>query len=203
MTDDRTKKNQITAICEIFEERDKDPGSDLEWRNPFTLAVSVLLSAQTTDNAVNRATSTLFKIAYTPEKMLALGIDEIINHIKTIGLYRNKSKHIIGMCEMLVSEMNSTIPNTREELEKLPGIGRKSANVIMNLLYGAPYIAVDTHVLRTTNRIGISTHTTPTKVESDLDRITPEQYKSRISNWLVLHGRYVCKAKNKTAPNAA
>lgn len=127
--------------------------------------------------------------------MLALGIDKLKEYIKTIGLYNNKAKSIIQMSEILVKNYNSQLPCTRDALQKLPGIGRKSANVIMNILYNAPTIAVDTHVLRTTKRIGITEHNTPVKVEQDLEQYTPDQYKANISNWLVLHGRYVCKAK--------
>lgn len=185
----------ITKICDCFELNNNSPTTDLNWINPFTLAVSVLLSAQTTDNAVNKATVDLFKIADSPAKMLALGLDNLKDHIKTIGLYNNKAKSIIKMSEILIVDYNSQLPCTRDELQKLPGIGRKSANVIMNILYNAPFIAVDTHVLRLTKRIGITEHNDPVKVERDLELYTDDKYKSNISNWLVLHGRYVCKAK--------
>ncbi len=191
----KNPKTIIKNVCERLEEKNPKPGTDLTWRNPFTLAVSVLLSAQTTDNAVNRVTGSLFAKADNPADMLKLGMAELTNHIKTIGLFNNKAKNIIAMCEMLVCKYNSQLPTTRDELQKLSGIGRKSANVIMNVLYGEPYIAVDTHVLRLSNRLGITDAKTPDKVEKVLDEHTPDKYKDRISNWLVLHGRYVCKAR--------
>ena len=185
----------VARICEKFEQQNPNPNTDLKWKNDFTLAVSVLLSAQTTDNAVNKATAKLFEIADTPEKMLSLGLNGIKEHIRTIGLFNNKSKSIISMCKALVEDYGGKLPDNRDDLQKLAGIGRKSANVIMNVLYGKPFIAVDTHVIRIVGRMGISSHNTPKKIEDDLERLTPERYKSRISNWLVLHGRYVCKAK--------
>jgi endonuclease-3 len=171
--------------------------SELEHKNPFTFAVSVLLSAQATDKSVNAATGELFELADTPAKMLALGLERLKGYIKTIGLYNNKAKNIMAMSEILVDKFHGRLPKTRDGLQSLPGIGRKSANVIMNELYGAPYIGVDTHVMRLSHRLDLVPENadTPEKIEVALDKATPGKYKPFISNYLVLYGRYTCTAR--------
>ena len=154
-----------------------------------------MLSAQATDAGVNKATRALFKIADSPKKMLALGEDKLRDHIKTIGLYRNKAKNVIGLSQKLVDEYGSKIPADRDVLETLPGVGRKTANVVMNIAFGQPTMAVDTHVFRVANRIGLSNGATPLAVEADLLRVVPPEYAMHAHHWLILHGRYVCKAR--------
>lgn len=198
-------------MLDVFALKNPNPKSDLKYVNPYTFAVSVLLSAQSTDKGVNAATKDLFMSVDNPKSMLDFGIDRLKDKIKTIGLYNNKAKNIISLSEKLVSKFNGNIPNNLEDLESLPGIGRKSANVIMNEIYGAKTIAVDTHVIRLVNRFelfdlsdeNISKINTesPLEIEKLLNQITPDKYKSRVSNWLVLHGRYICKAKKPDCEN--
>ena len=154
-----------------------------------------MLSAQATDAGVNKATRALFKIADSPKKMLALGEDKLRDHIKTIGLYRNKAKNVIGLSQRLVDEFGGKVPADRDVLETMPGVGRKTANVVMNIAFGQATVAVDTHVLRVANRIGLSNGTTPLAVEADLLRVVPPEYALHAHHWLILHGRYVCKAR--------
>ena len=168
--------------------------SELGYRSPFQFAVAVLLSAQATDKSVNAATPALFKAAPNPAKMLALGESGVAEHVKHIGLWRAKSRNIIALSEMLLRDFGGKLPRTREELMLLPGIGRKSANVIMNELFGAPFIAVDTHVIRLAGRLGLTTSRDPVEIERVLERLTPAEYKPFVSNFLVLFGRYHCKA---------
>lgn len=189
------EKREVVEIFERFREDNPNPTSELIAHNEYTFCIAVLLSAQSTDKGVNKATAELFKIADTPEKMLALGIDNLKEYIKTIGLYNNKAKNIMLLSEKLINEHNSKLPKTREELELLPGIGRKSANVIMNRLFRGECIAVDTHVLRVSNRLGLSKKKTPLEVEKDLLEIIPKEFHKNSSDWMVLHGRYVCSAK--------
>ena len=189
-------KSEIQEIFERFNQENQSPQSELITHNNFTFAIAVLLSAQTTDKAVNKSTKDLFEIANTPEKMLSLEIDGIKDYIKTLGLYNNKAKNIIGLSKKLIEDYNSKLPESRDELEKLPGIGRKSANVIANQLFGFDSIAVDTHVLRVSNRIGLSKSKNPAGVEKDLLKVIPSKFHKNTSDWLVLHGRYICKAKN-------
>jgi endonuclease-3 len=163
--------------------------------NPFTLLVAVVLSAQATDAGVNKATGPLFKIADTPKKMLALGEEKLRDYIKTIGLYRNKAKNVIALSKRLVDEFDSQVPGDRDTLETLPGVGRKTANVVMNIAFGHPTMAVDTHVFRVANRLGLSHGKTPLAVEEDLLRVIPPEYALHAHHWLILHGRYVCKAR--------
>jgi len=172
-----------------------EPETELEYENVYHLLVAVVLSAQATDVGVNRATGPLFKFVKTPADMLALGETKLIDHIKTIGLYRNKAKNVIGLSQKLVDEFDSKIPADRDILETLPGVGRKTANVVMNIAFGQPTMAVDTHVLRVANRIGLSNGSTPLAVEADLLRVVPPQYAMHAHHWLILHGRYVCKAR--------
>jgi endonuclease-3 len=163
--------------------------------NEFSFCVAVLLSAQTTDKAVNKATQLLFQIADSPEAMLSLGVDELKKHISTIGLYNMKAKNIMSLSEILVSRFNSMVPSNRSDLEKLPGIGRKSANVILNSLFNEETIAVDTHVLRVSLRLGFTKSRKPLQVEKDLLEIIPRQFHKNASNWIVLHGRYICTSR--------
>jgi endonuclease-3 len=171
-----------------------NPRGELNYRNPFTLLVAVVLSAQATDAGVNKATAKLFEVADTPEKMLALGEAKLIDMIKTIGLYRAKAKNIIALSERLIKDYGGEVPRTREELETLPGVGRKTANVVLNTAFGVSVIAVDTHVFRVSNRIPIAPGKTPREVEDGLEKVVPEEYKLKAHHWLILHGRYTCKA---------
>jgi endonuclease-3 len=185
----------IHEIFRRFHSQDPEPKGELEHVNPYTLLVAVVLSAQATDVGVNKATRTLFKIADTPEKMLKLGEEKLRDHIKTIGLFRNKAKNVIGLSHKLVEEHGSRVPANRDLLETLPGVGRKTANVVMNIAFGQPTMAVDTHVLRVANRIGLSHGSTPLKVEEDLLRVVPPDFAMHAHHWLILHGRYLCKAR--------
>lgn len=177
-----------------------EPKSELEYINPFTLLVAVVLSAQATDAGVNKATRPLFAIADTPEKMLALGEDRVRDAIKTIGLFRNKAKNVIALCGALIERHGGEVPADREELEALPGVGRKTANVVLNVAFGQPTMAVDTHVFRVANRTGIAPGKTPLDVENALMRIIPPEFALNAHHWLILHGRYVCKARRPDCP---
>jgi endonuclease-3 len=177
-----------------------EPQGELEYKNPYTLLVAVALSAQATDKGVNKATRELFKIADSPQKMLELGEKGLIEHIRSIGLYRNKAKNIIAMSQMLLDEHGGEAPSSRKELEKLPGIGRKSANVVLNIAFGQPVIAVDTHIFRLCNRTGLAPGKNVREVEDLLERVVPEQYRLHAHHWLILHGRYVCKARKPDCP---
>jgi endonuclease III len=171
------------------------PKGELQHINPFTLLVAVVLSAQATDAGVNKATPGLFKAADTPQKMVALGEAKVRNLIKTIGLYRTKAKNVIGLSKMLIAEHDGQVPCTREELESLPGVGRKTANVVLNIAFGEPTIAVDTHIFRVGNRTGLATGKDPFEVEQKLMQAVPTKYKLHAHHWLILHGRYVCVAR--------
>jgi endonuclease-3 len=171
------------------------PKGELYSKNAFTLLVAVVLSAQATDAGVNKATPALFALADTPEKMLALGEERVRDLIKTIGLYRNKAKNVIALSRKLIDEFGGDVPRTREALESLPGVGRKTANVVLNTAYDMPVIAVDTHLFRVANRIPLAIGTTPLAVELGLERIVPDSYKLYAHHWLILHGRYVCRAR--------
>lgn len=177
-----------------------DPKTELEYVNAYTLLVAVVLSAQATDKGVNKATAELFKIADTPEKMVALGEETVGNYIQTIGLWRNKAKNTIALSETLIAEHNSEVPNDREALEALPGVGRKTANVVLMEIFGVGTIAVDTHVFRVGNRTGLSDGKTPEAVEEQLMRITPQHYLHGAHHWLILHGRYTCIARKPECP---
>lgn len=177
-----------------------DPRTELEYTNPFTLLVAVVLSAQATDKGVNRATGPMFKIADTPAKMLKLGEDGVANYIKTIGLWRNKAKNVIALSQALIDQHNGEVPHDREALEALPGVGRKTANVVLMEIFGEGTIAVDTHVFRVGNRTGLSDGKTPNEVEAQLMRITPEKYLHGAHHWLILHGRYTCIARKPECP---
>jgi endonuclease III len=185
----------IAEMFRRFEAADPNPRGELEHINPYTLLVAVVLSAQATDAGVNKATRPLFEIADTPAKMLALGEDKVREYIKTIGLYRNKAKNVIALSQQLISEHGGKVPHDREALEKLPGVGRKTANVVLNIAFGEPTIAVDTHLFRVANRLGIAPGKTPLEVELGLLRVVPEKYLLHAHHWLILHGRYICQAR--------
>lgn len=193
----KPKKPDPARIAEIFArfaKADPHPRGELEYINSYTLLVAVVLSAQATDAGVNKATRPLFAIADTPEKMLALGEVRVREMIKTIGLFRTKAKNVIGLSQRLVQDFNSAVPRTREDLESLPGVGRKTANVVMNIAFGAPTLAVDTHVFRVSNRIPLAPGKTVLDVELGLEKIIPKEYMQNAHHWLILHGRYICKA---------
>ena len=184
-----------TAIYATLRELDPSPDTELRYANPFELLVAVILSAQATDISVNKATDKLYPVANSPETILALGVDGLKPYIRTIGLFNSKAENIIKTCRILIEEHNSVVPQTREELERLPGVGRKTANVILNTAFGEPTIAVDTHIFRVSNRTGIAKGKTPLEVEKRLVRLTPDEFKKDAHHWLILHGRYVCKAR--------
>lgn len=188
-------KKRLNEIFSRFAENKPSPKIELEYSSPYTLLVAVVLSAQSTDKGVNRVTPHLFEVAGTPEKMVALGLEKLKEHIKTIGLYNSKAKHIIALSNLLIERYNSEVPADFAELQKLPGVGRKSANVMLNSIWDKPVIAVDTHVFRVSNRIGLCNANNPLKTELALDKIIPDKWKDRAHHWLVLHGRYVCKAR--------
>jgi len=188
-------KEKRTAIYAKLRELDPNPDTELRYVSPFELLVAVILSAQATDISVNKATDRLYPVANTPEKILALGVAGLKPFIKTIGLYNNKAENIIKTCRILINEHDSEVPTTRDGLEKLPGVGRKTANVILNTAFGEPTIAVDTHIFRVANRTGIAKGKTPLEVEKRLVRLTPDEFKKDAHHWLILHGRYICKAR--------
>ena len=190
------EKDKIIELFDIFLANNPEPKSELSAPNPYTLLVSVVLSAQATDKSVNKATEPLYKIADTPYKMLELGEAKLIEYIKSIGLYRSKARQVIELSRMLVQDFNGQLPCTRDELMKLPGVGRKTANVVLNVVYGEPTMPVDTHLLRISPRIGLSNGTTPETVEKDLVERIPSRYMKHAHHWLILHGRYVCTARN-------
>jgi endonuclease III len=177
-----------------------DPKTELDYVNPYTLLVAVVLSAQATDKGVNRATGELFKTVNTPEKMVALGEEKLGKQIQTIGLWRNKAKNVIALSEALIANHNSEVPHNREALEALPGVGRKTANVVLMEIFGEGTIAVDTHVFRVANRTGLADGKTPAEVETQLMRITPKEYLHGAHHWLILHGRYTCLARKPECP---
>lgn len=189
------KKSEILAIMKIFECANPNPQCELNYTNAFTLLVAVVLSAQTTDKGVNRATAELFKIANSPKKMLALGEKKLSSYIHTIGLYNNKAKNIIALSQKLIDDYDGQVPNKREALEKLPGVGRKTANVVLNVWYKEATLAVDTHVMRIAHRLDFSQGRNPLETELDLLKVLPKKYVINANHWLVLFGRYICKAQ--------
>ena len=189
------KKSEILEIMQVFERENPNPRCELNYTNAYTLLVAVVLSAQTTDKGVNRATVELFTVADTPEKMFALGEKKLISYIRTIGLFNNKAKNIIALSRQLIDEFNGNVPDTREDLERLSGVGRKTANVVLNVWYHKPTLAVDTHVMRISHRLDFSRGKTPLEVELDLLKVLPEKYIINANHWLVLFGRYICKAQ--------
>ena len=194
------KKEDIEELFRRFERFGPEPKGELDFINPFTLLVAVVLSAQATDATVNKATESLFKIADTPRKMLALGVERLKPAIKTIGLFNTKAKNIIELSRLLIERHGGEVPRDREALEALPGVGRKTANVVLNTAFGAPTIAVDTHLFRVANRTGLAPGKTPLAVEETLNRKVPDWAKRRAHHWLILHGRYVCKARRPDCP---
>ncbi len=186
---------EIEEMFRRFSVQRPEPKGELEHVNAFTLLVAVALSAQATDVGVNKATRELFKIADTPEKMLALGEERLIEHIKTIGLYRNKAKNVIALSRKLIDDFGGEVPRKREELVTLPGVGRKTANVVMSMAFGIPTLAVDTHIFRIANRLRLAPGKTPDEIEARLFPLIPEQYRFHAHHWLILHGRYCCKAR--------
>jgi endonuclease III len=187
-------------IYERFAAANPDPRTELVYRTPFELLVAVVLSAQATDVSVNKATAKLFPVANTPAAILALGEDGLKSYIKTIGLFNSKAKNILKTCQALVAEHGGEVPRDRDALEALPGVGRKTANVILNSAFGEPTIAVDTHIFRVANRTGIAPGTNVRVVEEELVRVTPDEFKHNAHHWLILHGRYVCKARKPACP---
>jgi endonuclease-3 len=192
---------EIAEIFRRFAAADPEPKGELEHTNPFTLLVAVVLSAQATDAGVNKATRALFQKADTPQKMLALGEDAVRDHVKSIGLFRAKAKNVILLSAKLIRDYGGAVPQDRDALETLAGVGRKTANVVMNVAFGQPTMAVDTHVLRVSNRIGLSRGTTPLAVEADLLVKIPPEYGVHAHHWLILHGRYVCRARKPACPS--
>ncbi len=186
---------EVEELFRRFEAANPAPKSELEYSNPYTLLVAVVLSAQATDVGVNKATRKLFAVADTPEKMLALGIDGIREHIRTIGLFNSKARHIYDLSKILVEKYEGKVPRDRKALEALPGVGRKTANVVLNVAFGEPVIAVDTHIFRVANRLGLAPGRTPREVEDKLMQVVPPRYRRHAHHWLILHGRYVCKAR--------
>jgi len=187
------------AVHEFYRrlrELNPEPETELKYVNPYTLLVAVALSAQATDVSVNKATGPLFKLIDTPEKMIKLGEAGLKNYIKTIGLFNSKAKNVIALSKILVERHASQVPRTREELEQLPGVGRKTANVVLNVAFGEATIAVDTHIFRVGNRTGLAPGKTPLHVEENLEKVTPPEFKRHAHHWLILHGRYICKARS-------
>lgn len=192
---------ETLKIMEIFNQRAPNPRCELDYKNAYTLLVAVVLSAQSTDKGVNKATKALFEVADTPQKMVDLGIDKLKEYIKTIGLYNNKAKSIMSLSSDLVEKHNGEVPHNREALENLAGVGRKTANVVLNVWFNEPTLAVDTHVMRISHRLDFSQGKTPLEVEKDLLKVLPDNYKKNANHWLVLFGRYICKAQKPDCAN--
>ena len=189
------KKENIIELFTRFQKIEPEPKGELDYVNPYTLLVAVLLSAQATDVGVNKATPALFAAAETPEKMVKLGEDKIRDHIKTIGLFNTKAKNIYKMSQILIDEHNSEVPQDRDILVTLPGVGRKTANVVLSMAFGIPTIAVDTHIFRVANRTGLAKGKNVDQVEAKLEKIVPDEFKFHAHHWMILHGRYICKAR--------
>jgi endonuclease-3 len=194
------KKPEIETFFSRLARKLPEPKTELEYRNPYTLLVAVVLSAQATDKGVNKATEKLFKAVDSPEKMLKLGEKALIEHIKTIGLFRNKAKNVIALSQMLVDKHGGKVPHDRDALEELPGVGRKTANVVLNVAFGEPTIAVDTHIFRVANRTGLAPGKTPLEVEEKLMKVVPQRFMQHAHHWLILHGRYTCIARKPNCP---
>jgi len=194
------KKADIASFFDRLAAAMPEPRGELDYINPYTLLVAVVLSAQATDVGVNRATLGLFKVATTPEEMLALGEGGVKDHIKTIGLFNAKARNVIALSQILIAEHGGEVPRDRDALERLPGVGRKTANVVLNIAFGEPTIAVDTHIFRIGNRTGLAPGKTPLAVEQKLEKVVPVERKLHAHHWLILHGRYVCKARKPDCP---
>jgi endonuclease-3 len=190
------KPQKIVQIFKIFAAHNSEPTTELIYSSNFELLIAVILSAQATDVSVNKATKVLFKVANTPEQFLALGLEQLKQYVKSIGLYNSKAENIIKSCKILVEQYNSEVPNTRIALESLPGVGRKTANVVLNTAFNQPTIAVDTHIFRVANRIGLAHARTPLAVEQQLLQVIPDEFLKDAHHWLILHGRYICVARN-------
>ncbi len=195
------KKPDIETFFARLAKALPEPKTELDYKSPYTLLVAVVLSAQATDKSVNKATESLFKLADTPEKMLKLGEAKLTQHIKTIGLYRNKAKNVIALSALLIERHGGTVPHDRAALEALPGVGRKTANVVLNVAFGEPTIAVDTHIFRVANRTGLAPGKTPLEVEEGLMKAVPKRYRQQAHHWLILHGRYTCMARKPLCPH--
>lgn len=193
---DLLNNSEMEIVFSRWQQQNPAPESELEYVNPFTLLVAVVLSAQATDKSVNKATESLFKIVDTPKKMVELGEEKLISYIRTIGLYKNKAKSVIGLSQMLISDFNSQVPGNRDDLMKLPGVGRKTANVVLNVIFNQPTMPVDTHLLRISPKIGLAEGTTPEQIEKSLLERIPRDYLKNAHHWILLHGRYVCTARN-------
>ena len=191
----KMRLSDMETVFDILAARQPDPRTELHFKNPFTLLVAVVLSAQATDVGVNKATGPLFAVADTPEKMVALGEERIRDYVKTIGLFNTKAKNVFALSQLLIDHHNSTVPEDGRALEALPGVGRKTANVVLNEAFGHPTIAVDTHIFRVGNRTGMAPGKDPDAVEKELNRRVPDRFKLGAHHWLILHGRYVCKAR--------
>ena len=196
-------RDKRVAIYDKLRELDPDPDTELHYDSPFELLIAVILSAQATDVSVNKATEKLYPRANTPEQILALGVEGLKPYIKTIGLFNSKAGNIIKTCRILIEEHDGEVPRKRNELEALPGVGRKTANVVLNTAFGEPTIAVDTHIFRVANRTGIAKGKTPLEVEKRLTRLTPDEFKKNAHHWLILHGRYICKARKPLCSDCA
>ena len=193
-------KAKRTAIFQRLQANNPSPATELNYHSPFELLVAVILSAQATDVGVNKATDKLFPVANTPATILALGEHGLTPFVKSIGLYKSKVRHILATCRQLLTDHGGEVPRTREALERLPGVGRKTANVVLNTAFGAATIAVDTHIFRVSNRTAIAPGKTPREVEDRLMRLVPEAYRKDAHHWLILHGRYICKARKPLCP---
>jgi len=191
----RAEAARVQEIFERFAAADPEPKGELAYKNVYTLLVAVVLSAQATDAGVNKATAKLFEVADSPQKMLELGEEGLIAHIKTIGLFRAKAKNVIALSRLLLERHDGEVPRAREALEALPGVGRKTANVVLNIAFGEPVIAVDTHIFRVSNRLPLAVGKSVEAVESGLEKIVPTRFKQHAHHWLILHGRYICKAR--------
>jgi len=198
---DTVNPQKRRAIFERFRAANPHPKSELEHHSPFELLVAVVLSAQATDKGVNKATAKLFPVARTPAAIVKLGVDGLIPYVQSIGLYRNKAKNVVALAEILLRDHGGKVPPDREALEALPGVGRKTANVVLNVAFGQPTIAVDTHIFRVANRTGIAPGKTPEAVEQKLLKFVPDEFKLHAHHWLILHGRYVCIARKPHCPD--
>ncbi len=189
-------ENQLKTVFSRWQKHNPAPASELDYVNAYTLLVAVVLSAQATDKSVNKATESLFKIVDTPEKMISLGVEGLIPYIKSIGLYKSKANHVIGLSEKLIKDYGGQVPDNRDDLMKLPGVGRKTANVVLNVIFHQPTMPVDTHLLRICPKIGLAEGSTPETIEESLLKRIPEEYLYNAHHWILLHGRYVCTARN-------